>query len=355
MRKHGNFQNYLAHGVFSPRNEERFPKVPRSLKIRTAYLLVISGLVLWGLSGIFTQNLLDAGMGNLEIAFYRLFLSSILFVLHALKQGDLHLKATRDFWSFAGFAVFAVVLNYLSFNYAISYGGVSLVNVLLATVPAFIALPAWLFFRERLTLRLVTLLILSIVGLLLAARGSSEGIHISLASLGFGALCVLSYAVFTLASKPLLNRYTPVAMNAFVMLFATLALLPVLLFSSGSSPLTLFTDKPFHVWVNLFLLVLLPSYLAYLFYHAGLKRLPASRVALLTNLDPVTGLLLAAIFFGERFTALGGFGVVLVLAVSVLAVLPDKPRRMPTPKNQPIPKPTYEPALQMMVLETPKS
>jgi drug/metabolite transporter, DME family len=282
-----------------------------------AYLLVSSAVVLWGLSGLFTQNLIVAGMGMLEIAFWRLALSSILFVLHALVQRDFKLKAKRDLGQFAGFAIFTISLNYVSFNYAIAHGGVSLVNVLLATVPAFIALPAWLFFGERLSLWLLGLLALSMLGLALASWGGGYGIHTSFASLSFGLLAALSSAAFTLASKGLVERYSPVSMNAFIMPLAALALLPFITFR----PL------PIAVCLDLALLILLPSYLAYLLYQAGLKHLEASRAALLVNLDPVTGLVTATLFLGERFDALGGVGVVLVLAASVLAALPQAQRR----------------------------
>ncbi len=283
----------------------------------TAYLLVSSAIMLWSMGGIFTKNILEAGVGSLEIAFWRLLFSGVLFCVQAVAQRDLKLKATKDLWSFAGFAVFIIGLNYVSFNYAITYGGVSLVNLLLALVPVLIALFAWLFFRERLTLRLLGLLALSMVGLLLASCGGGHGVHISFASLGFSFLAIVTTAAFTLASKGLLKRYSPASMNAFIMPLAALALLPFVTFRS----------LPVHVWFDLLLLVLLPSYLAYLLYQAGLKHLETTQVALLTNLEPVTGLLFAALFFGERFNALGIVGVVLVLVVAMLATLPQT-RRM---------------------------
>jgi drug/metabolite transporter, DME family len=306
----------------------------------TAYLLLSSALVLWGLAGVFTKTMLDAGLGALEIAFWRLLLSGVLFCGQSLSQRDFKLKAARDLWPLAGFAIFIIALNYLSFNYAIAFGGISLVNVLLATVPAFITLPAWLFLRERVTPRLLTLLVFSIVGLMLASWGGGKGIHISFASLSFSIVSVLTAAAFTLASKPLLSRYTPVTLNAFVMPLAALALLPFVSFTGVS-----FTDKLPQVWLELTLLVLLPSYLAYLLYQTGLKYLTVSQSALLTNLDPATGLVLAALFFGERFNALGLVGVVLVLAVSVLATLPEKFKRPALHR-------AGEPSLQVMLLET---
>jgi drug/metabolite transporter, DME family len=304
----------------------------------TAYLLLSSALVLWGLSALFTKNMLDAGLGALEIAFWRLLLSGVLFCVHSVARRDFKLKATKDLWSLAGFAVFIIALNYLSFNYAIAHGGVSLVNVVLATTPAFIALSAWLFLRERVTLRLLSLLVFSIVGLMLASWGGGKGVYISLASLGFSVLAVLSAAAFTLFSKPLLNRYTPVTLNAFIMPLAALALLPFVSFTD--------TDKLLHTWFDLTLLVLLPSYLAYLLYQTGLKHLEVSQTALLTNLEPMTALVLAALFFSERFTALGMVGVTLVLGVSALATLPERSKRSIVPK-------VCEPALQMLLLEGP--
>ncbi len=287
----------------------------------TASLLVSGAVVLWGLGGIFTKNLLEVGMDGLEIAFWRLFLSGVPFCIQAFFQRDLKLKATKDLWQLAGFAVFIIALNYLSFNYAIVYGGVSLANLFLATVPMLIAIPACLFFGERLTLRLLGLLALSIIGLLLASWGGGQGIQISVTSLSFGFLAILTTAAFTLASKNLLERYSSVGMNAFIMPLAALALLPFVTFR----PL------PLHAWPSLLLLILLPSYLAYLLYQAGLKHLAASRVALLANLEPVTGLLFAALLFNERFTALGTLGVVLVLGVSGLAALPQKKLAIPQP------------------------
>jgi drug/metabolite transporter, DME family len=280
----------------------------------TAHLFTATAVILWGSAGLFTNNILPTGVGALEIAFWRLLLSGILFCATALLQRDLKLKAARDLWHFALFGVLIIGLHYVSFSAAIAHGGLSLVNVILATVPALIAVPAWLFMRERLSVRTLGLLALSSVGLLLASLGGGRGIHISLPSLSFGALATLTIAAYTLASKGLIYRYSSVSMNAFIMPIAALALLPFVSFQ----------PKSLHVWLELFLLAALPSYAAHLLYQTGLRHIETSRAALLNNLEPVTGLLIAALFFGERFTLLGSFGVFLVLVVSVLAVVPKK-------------------------------
>jgi drug/metabolite transporter, DME family len=211
------------------------------------------------------------------------------------------------------------------------------VNIVLASVPAMILLAAWPLFGERLTFRTTALVSLGGLGLVLASLGSGQGIHVSFASLALSFLAAITIASYTLVSKGLLQHYSPVTMNAFIMPFAAFALLPFVTFS----------PKPLHVWFDLALLTLLPSYLAHLFYQTGLKHIATSKAALLNNLEPVTGLLLAWLFFGERFQALGMFGVLLVLAVSVLAVGMREER---TPSTRPR---RYKRQLKVVLLETP--
>jgi drug/metabolite transporter, DME family len=85
----------------------------------TAYLLTATAVTFWGAAGFFTKDLLDAGVGALEIAFWRLLLSGLLFILHALWQKDLKVHKPKDLLHFVGFAVFVIGLHYVSFSAAI--------------------------------------------------------------------------------------------------------------------------------------------------------------------------------------------------------------------------------------------
>ena len=88
-------------------------------------------------------------------------------------------------------------------------------------------------------------------------------------------------------------------------------------------PFVAFEPKPPLAWGLIFILAVLPTYLAHLLFQTGLQRVEASRSVLLLSLEPVVALVTAALFLGERFTPLGLVGVGLILLVSVLAVIPD--------------------------------
>lgn len=299
------------------------PRTPR-LSRRAAYALILAGAVLWGLSGIFTKGLLDAGLGAFEIAFWRMLLGGGLFLGHAVRRRDLKLASRSDLGALALFALVAIALHYAMFNFAIERGGVSLVNLFLASVPLLVALGAWLFLRERLTSWTLALGAISALGLTLVAGGGGHGVEVNLVSVGAALVVALTVVAYTVLGKDLLRRYSPVTLNAFVMPLGALMLLPFVSFGA----------KTPEAWLLLGVLTVFPTYGAHLFYQLGLQHVEASRVALLVNVETVTALATAALLFGERLTAQGVLGVVLILAVSVLVALPQPPvvgRRAPRP------------------------
>lgn len=279
---------------------------------RFAYGFILSAAILWGLSGLLTKIILSMGVSALETAFWRLLVAGVLFGLQATWHRDLHLKARSDLWALAGFALLAVALHYVGFNLAVEHGGVSLVFLCLSCVPAVVAISSRLFLKERLTPWKGLLICLSIMGLLLVAGGSGPGVVVNGLSLGFSLMAAVSGVIYTVASKGLLERYSPVTLNAFVMPLGALALLPFVHFS----------HKSLLAWLLLLVLTVFPTYLAHLFFQLGLKKVEATRAALLVNVKAVTALSTAALFLGERFTPLGLLGAGMILLVVGLTVLP---------------------------------
>ena len=181
------------------------------------YLFILIAAVLWGLSGVVTKGALEAGVGVLELAFWRTALGGVLFCLHAAKRKELRLEAPGDIWRLLTFALFIIVTHYITFNLAVERGGVSLVNLFLASVPALVALAAWAFFRESLTVLKLSLVVLSCMGLLLITKGSGEGVMISPSSLCLSLIVALTVAAYPVASKGLLKRYSPIALSAYAL------------------------------------------------------------------------------------------------------------------------------------------
>jgi drug/metabolite transporter, DME family len=135
----------------------------------TGYLLVLTAAVLWGLLGVFSRAVLDAGVAPLEIAFWRAVIAGAAFGLHAALVGRLRLRPRaagggRDLAALAGFALVGVTLFYAALSLAIDAGGISLAFVLLYTAPAFVTLLAWPLLGERIGRRKLALVALALAG-----------------------------------------------------------------------------------------------------------------------------------------------------------------------------------------------
>lgn len=274
-------------------------------------MLVLLAAVLWALLGVFSHRLLAAGVPAIEIAFWRAALAAPLFIAHAAARRSLRV-ATRDLPAFVGFALVGVTLFYASLNIAIDAGGVSLAFVLLYTAPAFVAVLAASLLGERLTRSKALLVTVSIVGVALVSTAGGVGVTPTPAAVAWGLTAGLSYASYYLFGKWALRRYRPVTIFAVVMPVGALGLLPLVGFEvirmSSSS-----------VWLDVGLMGVLSTYLAYYVYYSGLRTVEATRAVLVATVEPLLAAALAALLFGERLGPSGIVGGVLVLLAATLA------------------------------------
>lgn len=267
--------------------------------------------MLWALLGVFSQRLLAAGVPAIEVAFWRATLASPLFIGHAALTRSLTVAA-RDLPAFVAFALVGVTLFYASLNLAIDAGGVSLAFVLLYTAPAFVAVLAAALLGERLTRGKALLVVLSVGGVALVSTAGGDGVSPTPAAIAWGLTSGLSYASYYLFGKWALRRYRPVTIFAWVMPVGALGLLPFV----GFEVLGVSNRA---IWVDLALMGVLSTYLAYYVYYSGLRTVEASRAVLVATVEPLLAAALAALLFGERLGPAGILGGALVLLAATLA------------------------------------
>jgi len=276
---------------------------------------VFSAAALWAVSGLVIKGLLDAGLGALEIAFWRALLGGGMFWLHGSLKRSLRLQTPTDLGILAGFAFFGVALHFVSFNFAVQYGGVSLAVLCVASSPALVALGAWMLLGESMPHSKVLLIGAGVFGLALVASAGEHHALASVPALLWGGVAALTVASYDLVSKWLLRRYTPVVMSAFLMPLSALGLLPFVSF----------TVKTPHHWLLFALLAGVSTYLGHLLYQTGLQRLEASRAALLVSVEPVIAVALAVLVLGEPLALPGLLGAGLILgALALMNLLSTK-------------------------------
>ena len=172
----------------------------------------------------------------------------------------------------------------------------------------------WLF-REALTKRKLTAIIIVAVGLL-CITGSIAAGKLSMAGLVTAVGSALFYAALIVFNKRIKN--TGGLQTAAIELdVAFVVVLLYVLFTSGFSyPLA--TDIPYLLTIGL-----LNTGLAYFLYFSSMQRLPAQSVALISYIDPVSALLFSTWLLNENMTLLQIAGAVFIIGGAILGELGD--------------------------------
>ena len=235
--------------------------------------------------------------------------------------------------SFLGNFLFSICMLFgVSLTSALTAG------VVMATIPAAVALMSWAFLREQIGLRTwaavvcavagVTLVSLSkkellapvssVLGADLASNNALLGTFLLLAAV----LCEAAYAVI---GKRLVGTLSPKRISALINLW-------------GFALVT-----PFGVWAAWafdFGAVAAPSWLLLVFYSmaasvwtvwlwmTGLQTVPASRAGVFTVFLPISAAAVGVIFLGEKITGIQALAFGIALLGVVLATLPGKPQRV---------------------------
>ncbi len=288
----------------------------RGLRSRaaTGLSLVFLAALLWGAIGLITPGILAQGVSPMEIAFWRALLGGLFFVIHAVASGRMGLQRQGDAGRFLLFSLLGVSTFFASLVLAIDAGGTTLAFILLYSAPIWVLFGAWLLLGESLGRRKLGLALLAVLGIVLVSGAGGDGVNITPAAIAWGLLAGLSYSSYYIFGKAVLERYRPVTIYAWILPLGALPLLPLVTFAPKSAT----------AWLLILLLAFMSTYLAYLLYYSGLAQVEASRAVLVATIEPVVAALLAAAFLGERLTAIGVLGAILVLAASTLASVPRR-------------------------------
>lgn len=279
------------------------------------YLYILCAAALWALIGPLSKQAIAFGVTPLEAAFWRSAIGWSCFAIHALVAGCWRIQL-RDAPALAGFGLIGVSTLFGAYVLSISMVGAALASVLLYTAPAWVAVLACLMLGERMTPHKLAALVMTLAGVACVSLGpaltSGLGLGaVNLTGIALGLLSGFSYATYYIFGKLYLGRYATPTLFLYALPVGCLGLLPFVPFGPKSP----------QAWAVLAALAISTTYGAYSVYYAALRRLEATRVAIVATLEPVMAAALAYVWWDERFDALGYAGSALILAAVLCTIL----------------------------------
>lgn len=286
------------------------------MRYQKGILLIATSAVCYGFIPIFTLYAYQEGLKTLDFLFYRYLVATIVFFLYlVVRRIKIRLNLNQVFWLFIIGGVFNLLQSIL-FVSAVKYISAGLTTLLFFIHPLLVAVLSY-FGGEKLSRGTVVAVVISFGGLLLVL-GTSLG-KVNMLGVALSLAAAVFYTGFILLGNRVVKDVDTVVMTSFVSLFTLIALLPLtLIFGGLEMPATV------NGWMAAAGCGIVTSNIALFTFFAGITVVGATTATILSNLEPVTTVILSALLFSQHLTGMQFLGGLLILAGGTISVLAKK-------------------------------
>ena len=282
----------------------------------TVYLGTIGAMFFWGLSFVWTKLVFEY-YGPFTTVLFRLLISSFLLYLYAKFSGNSE-KVDRKDW---GIFFFLAFLQPFCYFVGESLGLVrvssTLASMMIALIPVLSPVFAYLFLRERLSALNITGLFVSFAGVAIFSTSKGSQLNASPSGILFLLFAVLSAIAYAIVVKKLSGRYRPVTIVTVQNLLGALYFLPLMLVFE--LPATLAATPPSSIILNLVMLAVFGSSLAFILVTISIRELGIGKTNVFTNIIPIITAISAYFLLGEGFSERKILGMAVVIGGIFLA------------------------------------
>ncbi|MGE5455471.1 MAG: DMT family transporter [Methylocystaceae bacterium] len=305
---------------------------------QSAMIAGIAAAVIWGLSFIFTKQVLSY-VTPFELGGIRYLLAALsITLLWAL--GLIKLTIGRQgIRELLIIALLQPVIYFVGETYGVAYTTAAEAGVTISLIPIFVPVLSVFMLKEKVGWKQALFTGLAILGVItiVAVGSGNQGVANDHHALGVALLmvAVLSGSLYNIASRSAAARYSPVDIT-FIMMWAGAIVLNGLAIMEGTlhgSPLGYLRELgQLPVLVSTLYLGVISSLGAFFAINFALSKLPASQVAVFLNLIPLVTLLASVIFYREilgTWQLVGSFAILVGVWGASIAQIKSSP-----PRNQ---------------------
>lgn len=275
---------------------------------------------------IFTMFAYREGVLPMPLLGIRFILASLILAAIAVSKNRSALKIPRtDIKRYVALSIGGFGASSFFYFYALKYASAPVISSLLYAYPAFVAIGAWMLFKESITAKQWSAIGLTVIGCALVGGVLGAPVEVSLPGILLGLSAALAYASFNLLSQRWLPGRSSSTMMAYVFGISGVSFLIVSLFVHGPGFVSDIIGWPSRAWLYLVLIVLIPTIVAILLYLRGIRRLGAAQAAILSTLEPLLTVLLSWWVLNQELGAVQLIGVLCIVGgVTITSLASNK-------------------------------
>ena len=287
-----------------------------NLTINRNILILHFTVLIWGFTGVLGELI---SVSALHLVWYRVLIAALsLWVFFVFKRRSIRISMAQLGQYLAVGSL--VGLHWVLFFHAIKISTVSVTLVTLSSVTLFTSILEPIINRKRIAISDVMVGLLIIFGIYLIFKFEFQYFW----GIVYGLSCAFCASIFSIFNARMVKKASPTIITFYEMIGA-FVVVSIMLAAVGQFDEQLYLSQSDLLY--LLLLGGLCTAFAYVLGVAVMKELSAFTVALTTNLEPVYGIILALMIFGQREAMSTGFyfGAIIILgAVFIYPYLKTK-------------------------------
>jgi drug/metabolite transporter (DMT)-like permease len=279
-------------------------------------VLLLATVLFWSFNFTVVKYALTNGWEPLAYSSVRFAVGAVIFSAFTYaREGTLRVRRV-DVRLMVVAAALGVWVNQLAFVYSVRLTTAATVALMFGTLPIFVALVAWIFRLEHLHLRHWFATIVSFSGVALVAAGSTGGLSGDLGGILLGLLASVTWAAYSVAMAPLMQRYSPYRISAFMLVVGSV---PLVLSALRQLAEQDWSSLGALAWAAFVYSLFFSLVFTNIMWFTAIDRVGAARASLYANLQPFLGAFFALVVLSESMGALQVVGGLVIGAGILLA------------------------------------
>jgi drug/metabolite transporter (DMT)-like permease len=278
-------------------------------------LILGATVLIWAFNVTVTRYVLTHGFQPLAYGAIRYGAAALLAVVVALALERSLAVGGRRSLMLIGLAAAFLVVNQVSFVYALKLSSATTVSLIMGMTPIFTAIVASIVGLERLTRGFWGATAVGFAGVAMVAVGSGGELSSDLGGDMLALTLAASWACYSVLIAPLMRRYSPFRISAVVL---CVMCVPFLAISSHQLADQDYASLSTLVWVCLAFAIVGPLFLTNILWFTAVHRVGPSRATLFANVQPFVAAIFAAVILSEHLRWVQWLGGATILAGIVL-------------------------------------
>jgi drug/metabolite transporter (DMT)-like permease len=277
------------------------------------YLKLTVTAILWGGAYVAGRSV-AVNMDPFSASFLRFGTASIFLLIFILKShGKLPLLPGKQIFPVIVLGLTGIFGFSWFFFAGLKTTAAGRASLIIATVPAFLALFSYLFFREPLTIYKVLGIMLSMAGAItVISHGNPSAILQG--KIGRGEIllvgCAANWVVYSLVGRTVMTKISPlIALTYACMIGSVCLFFP----AAAEGLLKQMPHYPVSVWPGIVYLGLFATSLGFLWYNEGVRHIGPAKAGVFINLVPISAIALSALILHESIDLSLATGAAMVL------------------------------------------